>query len=76
MNESLKNLLFFQGPFSCLNNARYGIAWGVLGSSEFCLSKARDYALNREQFGSPLAKFQLVQRKFADANTEVSFCCY
>ncbi|CAG8499636.1 2648_t:CDS:10 [Diversispora eburnea] len=61
-----------KGPFSCLNNARYGIAWGVLGSSEFCFSEARNYSLDREQFGSPLARFQLVQKKFADANTEIA----
>ncbi|CAG8507154.1 11444_t:CDS:10 [Scutellospora calospora] len=60
------------GPFSCLNNARFGIAWGVLGASEFCLAQAREYALNRNQFGVPLARFQLIQKKFADANTEIA----
>ncbi|KAJ1542157.1 hypothetical protein HK096_009600 [Nowakowskiella sp. JEL0078] len=59
------------GPFGCLNNARYGIAWGTLGAAEFCLSQARNYALNRNQFGGPLARFQLIQKKFADAVTEI-----
>ena len=45
------------GPFSCLNRARYGIAWGVLGAAEFCMSAARDYTLNRKMFGKPLARF-------------------
>ncbi|GBC00268.1 hypothetical protein RclHR1_00380036 [Rhizophagus clarus] len=66
------NVEGLKGPFGCLNNARYGISWGVLGSSEFCLAQARDYALGRYQFGSPLAKFQLIQKKFADANTEIA----
>nr|CAG8443553.1 4975_t:CDS:10 [Entrophospora candida]CAG8532418.1 10091_t:CDS:10 [Entrophospora candida] len=61
-----------KGPFGCLNNARYGIAWGVMGAAEFCLAQAREYALNRVQFGAPLARFQLVQKKFADANTEIA----
>ncbi|CAG8595484.1 5805_t:CDS:10, partial [Acaulospora morrowiae] len=68
----LPNVEGLKGPFGCLNNARYGIAWGVLGASEFCLAQARDYALNREQFGVPLARFQLIQKKFADANTEIA----
>jgi glutaryl-CoA dehydrogenase len=46
-----------RGPFSCLNNARYGISWGALGAAEFCLSFTREYALNRKQFGVPLASF-------------------
>ncbi|CAJ0747530.1 21735_t:CDS:10 [Entrophospora sp. SA101] len=61
-----------KGPFGCLNNARYGIAWGVMGAAEFCLAQAREYALNRVQFGAPLARFQLIQKKFADANTEIA----
>ncbi|XP_063472203.1 glutaryl-CoA dehydrogenase, mitochondrial isoform X4 [Symphalangus syndactylus] len=60
------------GPFSCLNNARYGIAWGVLGASEFCLHTARQYALDRMQFGVPLARNQLIQKKLADMLTEIT----
>lgn len=62
----------FQGPFSCLNNARYGIAWGALGAAEFCLDMARSYTLDRKQFGRPLANTQLIQKKMADALTEIS----
>ena len=61
-----------QGPFSCLNNARYGIAWGALGAAEFCLDAARSYTLERKQFGRPLAHTQLIQKKMADALTEIS----
>lgn len=61
-----------KGPFGCLNNARYGIAWGALGAAEFCLEAARQYTLDRKQFGVPLASFQLIQKKFADANTEIA----
>jgi glutaryl-CoA dehydrogenase len=60
------------GPFGCLNNARYGIAWGVLGAAEFCLETARQYTLDRPQFGRPLAKNQLVQKKLADMLTEIA----
>jgi glutaryl-CoA dehydrogenase len=63
---------FFQGPFGCLNNARYGIAWGALGAAEACVEVARQYTLDRKQFGQPLARNQLIQKKLADANTEVS----
>jgi glutaryl-CoA dehydrogenase len=59
------------GPFGCLNNARYGIAWGALGAAEFCWRAARDYALERTQFGKPLASFQLVQKKLADMQTDI-----
>ncbi len=59
------------GPFGCLNNARYGIAWGTLGAAEFCWRAARDYALERTQFGKPLASFQLVQKKLADMQSEI-----
>ena len=59
------------GPFGCLNNARYGIAWGALGSAEFCWRAAREYALERTQFGKPLASFQLVQKKLADMQSEI-----
>lgn len=61
-----------KGPFSCLNSARFGIAWGTLGAAEFCLSAARDYTLQRKQFGRPLAANQLIQKKMADALTEIS----
>lgn len=61
-----------KGPFSCLSNARYGIAWGALGAAEFCLHTTRDYLLERRQFGKPLAQFQLPQRKMADALTEIA----
>lgn len=60
-----------KGPFGCLNNARYGISWGVMGAAEYCIAQAREYTLNRKQFGSPLASFQLIQKKFADALTDV-----
>merc|ERR1711973_275372 len=61
-----------KGPFSCLNSARFGIAWGTLGAAEFCLAAARDYTLQRQQFGRPLAATQLIQKKMADALTEIS----
>lgn len=61
-----------KGPFSCLNSARFGIAWGALGAAEFCLSTARDYTLQRKQFGRPLAATQLMQKKMADAMTEIA----
>lgn len=61
-----------KGPFSCLNHARYGIAWGVLGAAEFCFHTARDYCLDRIQFGRPLAATQLVQKKLADMNTDIT----
>ncbi len=60
------------GPFSCLNRARYGIAWGTLGSAEFCWHAAREYTLDRKQFGRPLAANQLIQKKLADMQTEIS----
>jgi len=60
------------GPFGCLNRARYGIAWGVLGAAEFCWHAARQYTLDRKQFGRPLAATQLVQKKLADMQTEIS----
>jgi glutaryl-CoA dehydrogenase len=61
-----------KGPFSCLNKARYGIAWGALGAAEFCWQAARQYTLDREQFGRPLAATQLVQKKLADMQTEIA----
>jgi len=62
----------FRGPFSCLNMARYGIAWGVMGAAEFCWHAAREYTLDRTQFGTPLAAKQLVQKKLADMQTEIT----
>jgi glutaryl-CoA dehydrogenase len=61
-----------RGPFSCLNNARYGIAWGALGAAEFCWHAARGYTLDRRVFGRPLAATQLVQKKLADMQTEIA----
>lgn len=61
-----------KGPFGCLNNARYGIGWGALGSAEFCWHSARQYVLDRKQFGRPLAANQLVQKKLADMQSEIS----
>ena len=61
-----------KAPFSCLTRARYGIAWGALGAAEFCWHAARDYCLDRKQFGRPLAATQLVQKKLADMQTEIT----
>ena len=61
-----------KGPFGCLNNARYGIAWGSMGAAEFCWHTARTYALERKVFGRPLAATQLVQKKLADMQTEIT----
>ena len=61
-----------KGPFGCLNKARYGIAWGTLGAAESCLETAVEYCLDRKQFGKPLAGNQLIQKKMADAATEIS----
>lgn len=74
----LPNAKGLSGPFSCLNKARYGIAWGALGAAEFCWHGARQYTLDREQFGKPLASTQLVQKKLADMQTEITtglFAC-
>ena len=68
----LPNVSGLKGPFSCLNNARYGIAWGVLGAAEACWHSARQYCLDRKQFGVPLASKQLIQIKLADMQTELS----
>lgn len=62
-----------KGPFGCLNRARYGIAWGVMGAAEACWQGARQYGLDRKQFGKPLAQTQLFQRKLADMQTEIAF---
>jgi glutaryl-CoA dehydrogenase len=61
-----------RGPFSCLNNARYGISWGALGAAEFCWMAARDYTMQRMMFGRPLAATQLIQKKLADMQTEIT----
>jgi glutaryl-CoA dehydrogenase len=68
----LPNVKGLKGPFSCLNNARYGIAWGALGAAEFCFHAARTYTLERKMFGRPLAQTQLVQKKLADMQTEIT----
>jgi glutaryl-CoA dehydrogenase len=60
------------GPFGCLNKARYGIAWGVMGAAEDCWHRARQYTLDRKQFGKPLAANQLIQKKLADMQTEIA----
>jgi glutaryl-CoA dehydrogenase len=70
--NQLPNVKGLRGPFSCLNNARYGIAWGALGAAEFCWHAARDYTLQRMMFGRPLAATQLVQKKLADMQTEIT----
>lgn len=61
-----------KGPFSCLNKARYGIAWGSMGAAEFCWQAARSYTLERQQFGRPLAATQLIQKKLADMQTDIT----
>ena len=68
----LPNVEGLKGPFGCLNNARYGIAWGVMGAAEECWHTARQYTLDRSQFGVPLASKQLIQLKLADMQTEIS----
>ena len=71
-DKILPNVQSFRGPFSCLNMARYGIAWGAMGAAEFCWDAALQYSLDREQFGKPLASKQLVQKKLADMQTEIT----
>jgi glutaryl-CoA dehydrogenase len=68
----LPNAKGLSGPFGCLNKARYGIAWGAMGAAEFCWHRARQYTLDRKQFGRPLAANQLVQKKLADMQTEIT----
>ena len=68
----LPNVSGLKGPFGCLNRARYGIAWGAMGAAEACFHAARDYTLNRKQFGRPLAANQLIQKKLADMQTEIA----
>lgn len=62
-----------KGPFGCLNRARYGISWGVMGAAEDCWMRAHDYGMNRKQFGKPLAATQLYQKKLADMQTDIAF---
>jgi glutaryl-CoA dehydrogenase len=68
----LPNAQGLAGPFGCLNSARYGIAWGALGAAEDCWFRARQYTLDRTQFGKPLAANQLIQKKLADMQTEIT----
>jgi glutaryl-CoA dehydrogenase len=68
----LPNVQGLKGPMGCLNSARYGIAWGALGAAEFCWQAARQYVLDRKQFGRPLAANQLIQKKLADMQTEIA----
>ena len=68
----LPNVTGLRGPFECLNSARYGISWGVLGAAEFCFSTARQYALDRVVFGKPIAATQLVQSKLVDMQSEIA----
>jgi len=68
----LPNVKGLKGPFGCLNRARYGISWGALGAAEFCWHAARQYTLDRKQFGKPLAANQLIQKKLADMQTEIT----
>jgi glutaryl-CoA dehydrogenase len=68
----LPNIHGMKGPLGCLSNARYGIAWGTLGAAEFCWHAARQYTLDRKQFGKPLAANQLIQKKLADMQTEIT----
>ena len=68
----LPNAKGLSGPFGCLNRARYGIAWGAMGAAEFCWHAARNYTLERKQFGRPLAANQLIQKKLADMQTEIA----
>ena len=68
----MPNVKGLKGPFGCLNKARYGISWGALGAAEFCWHAARQYTLDRKQFGRPLAATQLVQLKLANMQTEIA----
>ncbi len=70
--QLMPNVDGLRGPFGCLNNARYGIAWGALGAAETCWHTARDYVMDRKQFGKPLAANQIIQLKLADMQTEIA----
>jgi glutaryl-CoA dehydrogenase len=71
-SQLLPNVSGLKGPFGCLNRARYGISWGVMGAAEACMAQARQYGLDRHQFGRPLAQTQLFQKKLADMQTEIA----
>jgi glutaryl-CoA dehydrogenase len=71
-NKILPEVQSFRGPFSCLNMARYGIAWGALGAAEFCWNASLEYSINRIQFNKPLASKQLIQKRLADMQTEIT----
>ena len=71
-DKMLPEVQSFRGPFSCLNMARYGIAWGSIGAAEFCWQASLNYSMDRKQFGTPLASKQLVQKKLADMQTEIA----
>ncbi len=70
--QLMPNVQGLKGPFGCLNSARYGISWGALGAAESCWMQARQYTLDRIQFGRPLAANQLIQKKLADMQTEIT----
>jgi glutaryl-CoA dehydrogenase len=72
IENMLPNVAGLGGPFGCLNNARYGIAWGAVGAAEFCWHAARNYTVQRHQFGRPLAANQLIQKKLVDMQTEIT----
>ena len=71
--ENMLQVEGLKGPFSCLNSARYGIAFGTMGALEDCIARARMYALDRKQFKNPIAKYQLVQKKLTDALTDAAY---
>ena len=71
-SQRLPNARGLTAPFACLNNARFGICWGSMGAAEFCWHASRQYAMDRKQFGRPLAANQLVQKKLADMQTEIT----
>jgi glutaryl-CoA dehydrogenase len=71
-SNALPDVRGLKGPFTCLNSARYGIAWGVMGAAEFCWHTARQYVLDRKQFGRPLAANQIIQKKLADMQTDIA----
>ena len=71
-SSDLPEVRGLKGPFTCLNSARYGISWGAMGAAEDCWFRARQYVLDRKQFGRPLAANQLIQKKLADMQTEIA----